>query len=94
MDQRTQYFCYVYDAPGRTPHMQALEADSFSEAVTETQGLMREEIRGRAGSEAFAEIWDSSGPGEGMTRIEAPPGAGGLLKSIRRGRPFSRSSRP
>lgn len=94
MDQRTQYFCYVYDAPGKTPHMQALEADSFTEAITETQGLMRDEIGGAPESEVFAEIWDPSGAGEAMTRIEAPPGAGGLLRTLRRGRPFSRSSRP
>lgn len=90
METHTQYFCYVYDAPGRTPQMFPLEADSFTEAIQETQRMMLDET----GDEAFAEIWDSAATGEAMTRIEAPHGEGGLLRSIRRGRPSSRFSRP
>ena len=33
METHTQYFCYVYDALGRTPQMFPLEAASFTEAV-------------------------------------------------------------
>jgi hypothetical protein len=90
MNAHTQYFCYVYDAPGRTPQMLALEADSFTEAIQETRRVMRDET----GAEGFAEIWDSSAASQAMTRVEPAPGAGGLLRSIRRGRPSSRFSRP
>jgi hypothetical protein len=84
METHTQYFCYVYDAPGRTPQMFPLEA------IQETQRMMLDET----GDQAFAEIWDSAAAGEAMTRIEAPPGEGGLLRSIRRDRPSSRFSTP
>ena len=43
METHTQYFCYVYDAPGRTPQMFPLEADSFTEAV-EGATIGREQI--------------------------------------------------
>lgn len=85
-----QFFCYLYDAPGRTPQMLALEADTFTEAIRETRRAMLGENR----SGAFAEIWDSSELGGRVTRIDAPPGGAGLLRSIRRNRPFSGSSRP
>jgi len=85
-----QFFCYVYDAPGRTPQLLALEADTFLEAIRETRRVMR----GESGADVFAEIWDSSQQGGQVTRIDAPPGGAGLLRSIRRNRPFSRSSRP
>ncbi|MBD7940249.1 hypothetical protein [Brevundimonas guildfordensis] len=85
-----QFFCYVYDAPDRTPQMLALEADTFLEAIRETRRVMR----GENGADVFAEIWDSSQLGGQVTRIEAPPGGAGLLRSIRRNRPFSRFSRP
>lgn len=90
METHTQYFCYVYDAPGRTPHMFPLEAHSFSEAVQETQRMMLDET----GTETFAEIWDSMANGEAMTRVEPAPKERGLLRSIRRDRPSSRFSRP
>nr|WP_312445476.1 hypothetical protein [Brevundimonas naejangsanensis] len=85
-----QFFCYVYDAPGRTPQMLALEADTFLEAIRETRQVMR----GENGADVFAEIWDSSQLGGQVTRIEASPGGAGLLRSIKRNRPFSRFSRP
>ena len=85
-----QFFCYVYDAPGRTPQMLALEADTFTEAIRETRRVMR----GEAGADAFAEIWDASELGGQVTRIDQPPEGGGLLRSLRRSRPFSRFSRP
>ena len=85
-----QFFCYVYDAPGRTPQMLALEANTFTEAIRETRRVMR----GESGVEAFAEIWDSSELGGQVTRIDALPGGGGLLRSLRRARPSSRLSRP
>lgn len=87
MQTHAQYFCYVYDAPEGTPQMFALDADNWPEAVSETRRMMLDE----AGS-AFAEIWD--GAGEAVTRIDGPPKAGGLLRSLRRARPFSRLSRP
>ncbi len=90
METHTQYFCYVYDAPGRTPQMFPLEADSFTEAIQETQRMMLDE----SGAEVFAEIWDSSAVGQAMIRVDALPGEGGLLRSLRRARPFSRFSKP
>lgn len=87
MHTNVQYFCYVYDAPESTPQMFALDADSWPEAINETRRVMLDE----AGS-AFAEIWD--GAGENVTRIDGPPKPGGLLRSLRRDRPFSRLSRP
>ena len=82
-----QFFCYVYDAPEGTPHMFALDADSWPEAVSETRRMMLDEAGG-----AFAEIWD--GAGERVTRIDGPARSGGLLRSLRRDRPSSRFSRP
>lgn len=90
METHTQYFCYVYGAPGRTPHMVPLEADSFTEAVQEAQRMMLDET----GAEAFAEIWDSSAKGEAMTRVQPGTRESGLLRSIRRDRPSLRFSRP
>ncbi|MEN5144791.1 hypothetical protein [Brevundimonas diminuta] len=90
METQTQFFCYVYDAPERTPQMFPLEADTFADAVHETRRVMRDE--GEAG--AFAEIWDSWAGDQVMTRIEAPPAKGGLLRVLRRNRPSSGSSRP
>ncbi|GAA0769303.1 MAG TPA: hypothetical protein DCG71_06170 [Brevundimonas sp.] len=90
METHTQYFCYVYDAPGRTPQMFPLEADSFTEAVQETQRMMLDET----GAEVFAEIWDSSAVDQSMTRVDALPGEGGLLRTLRRDRPSSRFSKP
>ncbi|WEK59047.1 MAG: hypothetical protein P0Y52_05755 [Candidatus Brevundimonas phytovorans] len=87
MHTNAQYFCYVYDATEGTPQMFALDADSWPEAVSETRRVMLDE----AGS-AFAEIWD--GAGESVMRIDGPPQAGGLLRSLRRARPFSRLSKP
>ena len=86
MHTNAQYFCYVYDAPEGTPNMFALDADNWLEAVSETRRMMLED----AGS-AFAEIWD--GAGESMTRVDLPRPSG-LLKSLRRGRPSSRFSKP
>lgn len=85
---RTQYFCYVYDVPEGTPLMFALDADTLPEAVRETRRMMAEDD----GDARFAEIWDGSGEGV-LTRIEGVPGRG-LIKRLRRGRPFSRFSRP
>lgn len=90
METHTQYFCYVYDAPGRTPQMFPLEADSFTEAVQETQRMMLDET----GAEVFAEIWDSSAVDQSMTRVDALPGEGALLRTLRRDRPSSRFSKP
>ena len=87
MNTYTQYFCYVYDAPEGTPNMFALDADSLPEAVSETRRMMMDDA-----DSAFAEIWD--GAGEGVTRIDGPARSGGLLRSLRRGRPSSRLSRP
>jgi hypothetical protein len=82
-----QFFCYVYDAPEGTPNMFALDADSLPEAVSETRRMMLDDT-----ASAFAEIWD--GAGESVTRIDSPPKAGGLLRSLRRDRPSSKPSRP
>lgn len=90
MTMSPQFFCYVYDAPGRTPQMLALEADTFTEAIRETRRVMRDE----SGASAFAEIWDSSELGGGVTRVDQAPGSGGLLRSLKRNRLFSRSSKP
>lgn len=87
MQTHAQFFCFVYDAPEGTPNMYALDADSLPEAVSETRRMMLDDA-----SSAFAEIWDGSG--EGVTRIDGPPKAGGLLRSLRRARPSSRFSRP
>lgn len=90
METQTQFFCYVYDAPERTPQMFPLEADTFADAVNETWRVMRDE--GEAG--AFAEIWDSWAGEQVMIRIEAPPARGGLLRVLRRARLSSRFSMP
>lgn len=90
METPTPYFCYVYDAPEGTPQMFPLEARNLGEAILETQRVMLDE--GEAG--AFAEIWDSSTADQAVTRVDAPPGSGGLLRSLRRDRLSSRSSRP
>ena len=88
MNTHTQYFCYVYDAPESTPLMFALEADSFPEAVQETRLRLQDEND----DAVFAEIWDGSGEGT-MTRVAVAPRSAGLLRSLRRDRPFSRLSR-
>lgn len=90
METHTQYFCYVYDALGRTPQMFPLEAASFTEAVRETQRMMRDE----AGAEVFAEIWDSDAADQAMTRVDVLPGEGRLSRPLRRGRPSSGFSKP
>jgi len=87
MQTHAQFFCYVYDAPEGTPNMYALDADSWPEAVSETRRMMLDDARS-----AYAEIWD--GAGESVTRIDGPLKPGGLLRSLRRARPFSRLSRP
>jgi hypothetical protein len=46
------------------------------------------------GAEVFAEIWDSSAVDQSMTRVDALPGEGGLLRTLRRDRPSSRFSKP
>lgn len=89
MNTHTQYFCYVYDAPESTPLMFVLDADSFPEAVQETRLRLQDEN----GDAVFAEIWDGSGEGA-MTRVAGAPRSVGLLRSLRRARPFSRFSRP
>lgn len=87
---QTQFFCYVYSAPEGTPLMYALEADTLPEAVDETRRMLRDE---RA-SAVFAEIWD--GVSKGMVERVEPLGLkkAGLLRSVRRGRTSSTSSKP
>ncbi|MET4684637.1 hypothetical protein [Brevundimonas faecalis] len=94
MQRHAQYFCYVYDAPERTPIMFALDADSLAEAVTETRRMMAD-----GGGAGFAEIWDS-GRDSIVRRIKAAaegapgPEGEGRLRWLRRGRPSSGSSKP
>lgn len=82
---RPHYFCYVYDVPEGTPLMFPLEADTLTEAVSETRRVMADD----QAHSRFAEIWDGE-TGSAVTRVAGPipqPVAPGLLRSLRRDRP-------